>query len=98
MAKENGFSRRHKTNEAHIERKENREAKLLAQLDHAHDRVAMSELRKPSIQLGRLDKRLGKGVGAIKERAKLKKRIASGDRSRATLAEEKAKKEDKKKN
>jgi|2_EtaG_2_1085320.scaffolds.fasta_scaffold00571_2 hypothetical protein len=87
-----GFSRRHETNEAHVARQNARRDKKRGQLDAAQDRVEMAEVRKPSLQLKRLNSRLGKGVGAKKERAKLEARIAKGDKSRATLEEEAEKK------
>ena len=92
--KSGNYSRRFRNSVAHTEARENYEAEKGAQLDAAHDRAEMSERRKPSEQLSRLDKKFGEGIGAAKERAKLKARIASGDKSRFTLAEEKAKKEE----
>ena len=94
--KDGNYSRRYRTGAAHEEARENREARKGASFDGARDRVAMSEIRKPSVQLLRLDNRLGKGVGAEKERAKLAARIEDGDKSRAKIAEEKAKAEEKK--
>lgn len=88
-----GFSRRHETNDAHETRRANRIARLEGQMEEAKDRVAMSDHRKPSEQLARLNKMFGEDVGAVKERAKLKLRIAAGDKSRIILAEEKAKRD-----
>ena len=91
-----GFSWRHETNEQHLDRQAERMARLEVQKENAQDRVAIAELRKPSQQLQRLDRKFGEGVGAVKERAKLVARIAAGDKSRAQVAEEKAKAEEKK--
>lgn len=94
--KDGNHSRRYRTNAAHTEAHENWAARKGASLDDAKDRVEMSERRKPSEQLARLDRRLGKGVGAAKERAKLKKRIEAGDKSREEIAEAKKKADEKK--
>ena len=95
--KDGNYSRRYRTGAAHEEARENREARKGASFDGARDRVAMSEIRKPSVQLLRLDNRLGKGVGAEKERAKLKERIEAGNKSRDELTKAKEKKEEEKK-
>lgn len=64
------FSRRHQTDEAHRAAqaaREERKAKPLTQTRPARE------------QLEELDRRLGKDVGARKERAKLLARIAKGE-------------------
>lgn len=68
------FSRRHSTREAHEEavaRHANKEDKR----SEARLRKERSDALTPKQRLAQLDERLGKGVGATKERARLKKQI-----------------------
>ena len=69
------FSRRHKTAEAHnavIAEREETEANYEYDLE---ERVQARLLRSPEEQLILLNKRLGEGVGARKERKRLKVQI-----------------------
>ena len=72
------FSRRHQTNEAHSAAVQERAAKTSAQRREADCVQLGAESRTPEQQLAKLDARLGKGVGATRERAKLLKEIANG--------------------
>ena len=78
-AKKKGFSRRHETNEAHL----NASAAYLAEHGEearqrkADERQAVREVRSPKEQLSILDERLGNGQGAQKERARLAALITS---------------------
>ena len=65
------FSRRHETSDAYNEARRKREARHSAKLSDAHERAEESAKRTPEEQLRRLDLRLGVGVGAEKERARL---------------------------
>ena len=69
------FSRRHQTSAARDEYREEmaaREADFWARHD---ERVAARKSRSPQQQLAELDARLGKGVGAKKERKRLQAQI-----------------------
>jgi hypothetical protein len=59
------FSRRHRTGEAHQNSREGLKVRSFTPDIH----------RKPADQIKLLDQRLGVGVGAVKERAKLARRI-----------------------
>lgn len=65
------FSRRHQTGEAHADARRAREEKRTARFRSAKERQEAAAQREPQEQLRRLDERLGVGVGAKKERARL---------------------------
>lgn len=68
------FSRRHSTREAHEQAVATHATKADRQLDAGARRVDTEGLT-PQERLARLDKRLGKGVGAVKERTRLQIQI-----------------------
>lgn len=70
------FSRRHPDRVAHEQSRQNREKKVADQ-ERRHDlmRAARAE-RSPEQQIAVLDARLGAGIGAKKERARLTAQIA----------------------
>jgi uncharacterized protein YecT (DUF1311 family) len=65
------FSCRHRTSEASRETRSARQKKDDAKLNGAYRRQKASVQRTPQQQLRQLDERLGVGVGAKKERARL---------------------------
>lgn len=69
------FSRRHQTSTEHYAVKEARYAKQDAKLANVEIRQIAASERTPRQQLNRLDKRLGKGLGAESERARLNAKI-----------------------
>ncbi|MBI2109284.1 MAG: hypothetical protein HYT93_03890 [Parcubacteria group bacterium] len=69
--KEGWFSRRHRTSEAHDNVRNMRENKRIAKLKDARKRNEAAANRSPCEQIRRLDERLGSGIGAKKERARL---------------------------
>jgi hypothetical protein len=69
--KEHWFSRRHQTSDAHLTVKAAREER------RAKQRARVNVVRTPSQQLAELDRRLGVGVGATKERARLAARCVA---------------------
>ncbi|MBI4068468.1 hypothetical protein HY413_03625 [Candidatus Kaiserbacteria bacterium] len=71
------FSRRHSNRDAHEEVRSVREHRRLKKVADADVRMAYAAARTPQEQLARLDAKLGKGIGAVKERAKLVARIAA---------------------
>lgn len=70
------FSRRHETAEAQSNMRQAREAKRVAKLQDRQKCEEDAAHRSPQEQLRRLDERLGVGVGATKERVRLKALIA----------------------
>lgn len=66
------FSRRHENSQAFVAAKESREAKTRNNRQNAEERARLAASRSPREQLELLDRRLGVGVGAKKERARLK--------------------------
>lgn len=65
------FSRRNKTRESHLDSKAMREEKLLKKQEDAKTRARSAVNRSAQEQLFILDYRLGEGLGAVKERARL---------------------------
>jgi len=70
------FSRRNQTNTAHDNARQAREALQIAKFQNAQKRNEEAANRSPREQLRRLDQRLGAGVGAKNERARLKALIS----------------------
>lgn len=87
MAYSNGmFSRRHQTNGPHLAAKAQKEADTAEQLEAASERFNAARARSAHAQIKRLDDMLGKGKGAVKERARLATKIESlkaGDKQKA---------------
>ena len=71
--KKKGFSRRHETSEAHGVAHRAREERVLAKANGVEERAAARALRTPVQQIAELNRRLGNGVGAKKERERLAK-------------------------
>ena len=65
--------------------KEHYDRKRTAQLADREDRIALALDRSPQEQLARLDRRLGAGLGATRERAKLQARIAAQAASQSVV-------------
>jgi hypothetical protein len=65
------FSRRHRTNENHLNAKAKAEAKVSDFHLMAQENAESRAKRSPAEQLAELDARLGKGQGAKRERARL---------------------------
>ncbi len=61
----------------HLNARANYKAKKDAQYQAALDRTAAASLRTYGEQLQRLDDRLGEGLGAKKERARLQRKLKS---------------------
>lgn len=74
-------SRRHPTNKEHYESVRRWQDEHSKEAKQVRAEVVAEEAAKrtPQEQLARLDAKLGVGVGAKKERARLMRRIASGD-------------------
>ena len=70
------FSRRHQTSAAHSEARAERERCKKLKQDVCEMNIRLAAERSQKEQLRRLDERLGKGVGAKKERARLAARLA----------------------
>ena len=66
------FSRRHETSVARAEARQCFQMKRGDKIRNAHARSEAATKRTPREQLRRLDERLGVGVGAVNERARLK--------------------------
>ena len=76
MPKPSGwFSRRYQSNEAHLAAQQAKMERVQDQILDSIERDEAAKNRTPEEQLARLDKMLGKGKGAKKERARLKKKI-----------------------
>lgn len=69
------FSRRHKTSDAHMEARESFLFKVVSRSLDATERKKYRDSLSPKEQLEVLNKRLGEGVGARRERARLKAQI-----------------------
>lgn len=79
---EGWFSRRHKTAEAHNEARAKRDTRVAQWEATMRENEQERAKRSPSQQLALLDKRLGKGRGAKKERARLKLQIEKKGRKK----------------
>lgn len=75
--KAGNYSRRHKTGDARQQTREGRAIDRTDKLEGARARGANAAARTPEQQLARLDARLGSGVGAKKERARLQEQIVA---------------------
>lgn len=75
--RENGwYSRRYKTSEEHAKVQRKREERVFEWEQTMARNAAARAKRSPAQQIKVLDKRLGKGKGARKERARLTKLLA----------------------
>lgn len=70
------FSRRHKTNEAHQAARGMKESRIQRFFKTIEDNQEARALRSPQEQMVKLDQLLGKGQGAVRERARLRKQMA----------------------
>lgn len=76
-ARENGwFSRRHQTNEPHRTAQDTYRYEQEQKLAAARQRQEEAEKRTPAQRLAELDTAFGHNMGAQRERARLKKRLA----------------------
>lgn len=73
----NWFSRDHQTSEAHLQASRAREERDRKKFFGPEERAKVRAERTPQEQLAVLDARLGVGIGAKKERARLGKMIAA---------------------
>ena len=80
--KKGWFSKRYQTSAAYLLSKERRLQKEYDQFADAADRARERNLRTPEEQLAVLDKRLGKDVGAKRERKRLDKQIIQSAQKR----------------
>lgn len=72
-ARSNGwFSRKYKSSEGLMKYRLEKEARLADQARRSEERDVAARKRSPRDQLARLDSLLGKDVGAVRERARLK--------------------------
>ena len=69
------FSRRHRTSEAHLTAQHAKEERIAKWDDTIHYNAQDRAKRSPQQQLDELDARLGKEIGAKKERKALKAQI-----------------------
>ena len=74
MSQSDWFSRRHKTAESHLSAQSAKEAKVARGVATMIRNIADRAIRSNREQVAVLDARLGRGVGARKERARLAKR------------------------
>lgn len=72
------FSRRHESSAAHIAAQKlyDETQSLRVRRQRAADRDALSSAQTPQERLTELDRRLGAGIGAKKERARLQAKVA----------------------
>jgi hypothetical protein len=74
-AKAGWFSKRHQTNEAFLAYQAVKEARAQEQQRACEAREEAARNRTPQEQLKRLDSLLGPGQGAVKERARIARKI-----------------------
>lgn len=69
------YSRKHQNGRAHMEARQEEEARIYEREKVLEDNRKARKARSPQQQINVLDKRLGKGVGAKKERKRLLRKI-----------------------
>ncbi len=76
-AKPGWFSKRNQTNEAFLAYQAEKEARVQEQHVACVERIEAALTRTPQEQLKRLDALLGPGQGAVRERARIARKIAA---------------------
>ncbi len=76
------FSRRHNSSERHTDAHDTWEANQFEKKRSSKERQEVADKRTPQEQIRRLDSMFGEGVGAVKERAKLARKIAASQNNK----------------